>query len=71
MNSKIESFPVNLRKLIDCLGITDKDFADRIGVSHTCISLILTGKRRPSTETLVKIHEATGCSVDKLFGLVK
>lgn len=53
----------NLRAHIDRLGISQNAFADRIGVSKSYLSQILSGKREPSREMIQKIDMATGGSV--------
>ena len=41
-------------------GISQKKFADLIGVSHTVLNEVLNGKRPVTTEYALKIEAATG-----------
>ena len=42
------------------LGITQKELADRVGVSRPMIAMIESGEREPSLDTLVRILSALG-----------
>ena len=56
----------NIRK---SLGISQRELADKIKVSHSYISNIESNKRIPSAETLIKFHETFSVSADYvLFG---
>ena len=59
----------NLRVLRKKCGITMKELGDRLGVSESAISHYETGKRQPDFETLLRLGEFFGVSVDYLLGL--
>ena len=62
-------FRVRLDNLIGALGVTDQRFAELCGLTQAAVSQILSGKRKPSIETLDKIHMATGVRIDHLLGI--
>ena len=49
----------NLRQHIDHLGISQTAFAERLGVSKSYLSQILSGKREPSRDMIQRIDKAT------------
>ena len=50
-------------------GLTQKDLADRIGISYVNISRIESGRRTPSFTTVSKIADALGTTASKLAGI--
>lgn len=44
-----------IEQLIDALGITQKDFANQIGISPAALSHVTSGRNRPSLELVLKI----------------
>lgn len=50
-------------------GISQKDFAARIGVPYTMLNDILNGRRPLSASTALFIESALGISADLLMGL--
>ena len=58
----------NLRKLRKMRGMTMKELGLRVGVSEASISFYETGKQFPGVETLRKIADVLGVSVDALLG---
>jgi transcriptional regulator with XRE-family HTH domain len=67
----IDAFPKRLNDLVKCLGHTQASFAKLIGITPAAMSQLLSGQRDPAAETLMKIHKATGASIDRLFGIDK
>jgi len=63
-----EIFCKNLRKLRAATGLTQKEFAQRIGVAKSTYALYETGAREPSMGTLRNITDVLGVSVGYLFG---
>jgi len=61
-------FEERLRKLRTNLGITQKELADKIGVSRTTIGGYETKGKEPSYNTLIKIAKTLNCSLDFLLG---
>ena len=56
----------SIRKRRKAKGLTQKELADKSGVTESQISQIETGKRKPGFETLLRISEALDCSTDDL-----
>lgn len=44
-----------IEQLIEALGITQKDFAQQIGISAAALSHVTSGRNRPSLELVLKI----------------
>ena len=62
---------LQLRELRKRCGITMKELGQVIGVAESTISQYETGKRQPDYETLLKLGEYFGVSVDYLLGAEK
>ena len=62
---------LQLRELRRKCGITMKELGAVIGVAESTISQYETGKRQPDYETLLKLSEYFGVSVDYLLGAEK
>lgn len=58
---------LKLRELRKKSGITMKELGAEIGVAESTISQYETGKRQPDYETLLKLGEFFGVSVDYLL----
>jgi transcriptional regulator with XRE-family HTH domain len=71
MRCHIEGFPERLKKLMDTLGLNQKEFADLVEITPAALSQLLNGLRDPAAVTLVKLNKKTGVSIDKLFGITK
>lgn len=57
----MEDFPVALRlkSLIEALGLSDSQFADKCSISRSTLSLILSGKNKKISDVMLsQIHEA-------------
>ena len=50
------------------MGLSQRDLAQRLGVSPSIISGYETGERTPSVEILLKLSGIYQCSVDYLLG---
>lgn len=59
---------LKLRELRKKCGITMKELGAEIGVAESTISQYETGKRQPDYETLLRLGEYFGVSVDYLLG---
>lgn len=46
-------------------GLTQGQLADRLGMGQPAVSRLCAGKRRPRLDTILRIHEATGISLDE------
>ena len=69
MNWKDDSmFPLRLRQVREDAGLLQSEFAERLGVARSSISLYETGDRVPDIRFLDKVIEEFGCSYDYLMG---
>ena len=59
---------IKLRELRQKKGISLKELGKILGLAESSISLYETGKRQPDYDTLTKIADYFGVSVDYLFG---
>ena len=57
-----------LRELRKSRGLTMKQLGNLIGQSESSIGLYEKERRKPDYETLLKLGEVLGCSVDSLLG---
>lgn len=62
---------IRIRELRKKCGITMKELGEKIGVAESTISQYETGKRQPDYETLLKLGEYFGVTVDFLLGAEK
>lgn len=53
-----------LRNWIDRRGVSDREAAGIIGLNHTFLSNLVTGKRVPGLVNALKIERATGIPVE-------
>lgn len=60
-------FGKRLKKIRKEAGITQKELADKIGVSRTTIAGYETEGKEPSYDNLIKIARALNCSLDVLL----
>lgn len=66
MNMKAENFGKNLKDILDYLGMTQFDLAQRTGLTPASISQIISGLRDPNLITIVKILNAIPVSFERL-----
>ena len=64
----IKDLPEKLQSLRKKYGYSQKQVAERLGVSPSIVSGYETGERTPSTEILLSISYLYNCSVDYLLG---
>ncbi len=64
----IENLPYKLKTLRTKYGFSQKQIAERMGVSPSIISGYETGERTPSTEILLALSNLYNCSTDYLLG---
>jgi transcriptional regulator with XRE-family HTH domain len=62
------NFAKRLATLRKEAGLTQKELADKLGVSRGTIGMYEIGQRDPDTETLQKLSDIFGVSVDYLLG---
>lgn len=69
MNWKDDSkFPARLRQVREKAGLSQSEFAERVGVSRGAISTYELGDRVPDIRFMDKVIEEFGCSYDYLMG---
>ena len=59
----------NLRELRKCLGWTQAQLAELVGVARVSIVAIENGRFLPTIETALHISEALGVPVERIFWL--
>ena len=64
MNESVRS---RIEERLRALGMTQRDFAARLGVSEVTVSRWLSGERNPSIETFSKIADALRTDTSYLF----
>ncbi|MDE2823739.1 MAG: helix-turn-helix transcriptional regulator [Chloroflexota bacterium] len=68
--SQPEEFRLQFRAIRERRGLTQVALGQRAGMAPASISHFETGQRVPSLESLVKLADALGVSVDELLGRV-
>ncbi|MGM0807575.1 MAG: helix-turn-helix transcriptional regulator [Bacillota bacterium] len=66
MKIKLKS-PDELRRLIAQKGMTQKEFAARIGLSYVYLNKIVNEQLFPSPKSARKIYKGLGVKLDHLF----
>ena len=64
---KSENFHINLRQLLNELGLSQVEFAEKIGCTQATVSQLLNAERLPSMETLLKIINTFHIKFERLF----
>lgn len=64
----INGLPEKLKTMRLKYGLSQKQVANRLGVSPSIVSGYETGERTPSTETLLSLSYLYQCSTDYLLG---
>lgn len=59
---------MQLRKLREAAGLTQRELGNRIGVSGQAVSQWETGVKRPSVENLTKLADVLETSTDAILG---
>lgn len=62
------AFPARIRSLREKIGVSQTEFADRMGVARATISYYENGDRIPDLQFLIKVCSETGCSPLYLLG---
>ncbi|MFS2153879.1 MULTISPECIES: helix-turn-helix domain-containing protein [unclassified Rhizobium] len=62
-------FATNLRKRAEQLGFSNAEVARRAGLSERRYGNYVSGAREPDLNTLVRIAQTLGTSIDSLLGL--
>ncbi len=58
---------LNIKKMRRDAGMTQRELGHKVGVSFQAISQYETGTAEPRVETLRKIADVFGCTVDELL----
>lgn len=64
-----KAFASNLKQIMRDRQITQKELAEVAGITNTCVSYYMTGRRLPPLESLYRLASALGCSIDVLCGV--
>lgn len=67
MKYSVENFGKNLKMALVEKGMKQCQLADAIGVSYHTVSHFARGQKKPGLETLIKIANALGVTVDSLI----
>lgn len=67
MSNTMKNFGRNLYIALFDKKMSRKELAEKVGVSQQLISCYVSGDRSPSTETLIKIADVLGVTVDSLI----
>lgn len=59
---------MKLRELRLAKGLTQKELAEKIGMSDVAVCYYETGAREPNLETLRKLAAVLECTIDELIG---
>lgn len=55
-----------MRELRKALGLTQKELAEKAGITHAAINRYENGLRVPSVNIAIRIAHALGCTVEEL-----
>ncbi|MCM8900524.1 helix-turn-helix transcriptional regulator [Caldicoprobacter algeriensis] len=64
----MDIFIKRLQELLDEKDMTQRELAERIGVTEVTISRYINGERKPRIDIIGKIAEVFGVSIDYLLG---
>lgn len=67
INDQLQTLGTNISFWLEVRGISQRELAERIGVTEVSISRYVTGKRVASGMTLYKISKVLGCTVEDLL----
>lgn len=66
MRVKSENIGKNLKQIIELLGCTQAEFAERCGITQAAVSQILNGEREPSLKTIIQILKVVPTTFERL-----
>lgn len=69
MSSFIEGLPDRLRQSRNNLGISQRELANKIGISYTTVGAYESGTRTPSPQILCKLALTYNVTTDYLLGI--
>jgi transcriptional regulator with XRE-family HTH domain len=63
----LDIFADNLRSIMEDVGVSQRELADRIGVSESAISKYIHKIQMPGIRVIVNLAYALNCSTDELI----
>lgn len=60
-------FGKNLSQVLNALGMTQADLAERAGLTPACVSQVLAGKREPTLYTIMRILRVVPVKFERLM----
>lgn len=67
----MKKFKNNLKQILEEKQMTQKEFAEKMGISPSGVSRYVCGNRMPQGKFLIKAAKILGVGVDKLFDFEK
>ena len=67
MDDQLQTLGSNIKFWIEVRGISQRELAERIGITEVSISRYVAGQRAPSSLTLCKISKVLGCTMEDLL----
>ena len=58
----------NVKELRKLSGLSQKELADKLGVSRTTVTMWEAGGQYPRPENIIRLASVLGCTIDELFG---
>lgn len=62
-------FPQRLKELLNIENVKQNEFAQKVGVSPSCVTFWLKGERKPTAENIYIISKTYDVSADYLLGI--
>lgn len=67
MDDQLQTLGSNIKFRLEVRGISQRELAERIGITEVSISRYVAGQRAPSSLTLCKISKVLGCTMEDLL----
>lgn len=62
------TYALQIRRLRESRGMTQRQMADRLGLSPAAVAHWELGRKKPTTDNLLAMAELFGCSTDAILG---
>ena len=59
---------MRIRDLRTCAGMTQRELADKLGISSVAVAKWESGENRPTADNLERLADIFGCSIDHILG---
>lgn len=59
---------IHVKELRKSKGLSQRELANKLGVSRTTVTMWESGGQYPRLETAVRVANVLGCTIDDLFG---